>query len=67
MLDFVSNVWSGEVVEEPFERVEDFDLLVIFLFVFPFDEGFVEVFGEKRFDERSHLFFLLKVMTRISY
>lgn len=54
MLDLVPDVGSCQVIIKTLDVVYDLNLCVILPFVFPFDEGFVQVVWRKWLDKGSH-------------
>jgi len=64
MLDFVADVWGGQVVEQSLEVVADLDLIFILAPILPLDEVFIDIFDQEGLDERR-VFFLLVVARRL--
>ena len=65
MLDLMTNVWSGEVVEQTFEVIANLYFVLVLTPVLPLDEVLIDVFHQKGLDERGVFFFLI-ISSRLS-
>jgi hypothetical protein len=59
VLHFVPDIGGCQVAEQPFEIIVNFDFVLVFAPVLPFDEIFVQIVDEEGFNEGRVLLLLV--------